>query len=123
MPRRKRKTKSSTVRPVPAYDLQVLKKILNEDEPNVIWRRNQKSKIDFQRLGFTQEIAYSILRGLRNTDFCKQSILENSPHCPPADVYIKHVRLPCCGDLQLYIKFLIEDSSLLIMISFHPTGK
>ncbi len=120
---KKRQLKASLRKPAAAYDLSAVREILSAPEPNVEWRRNQKSKIDYRRLGLTKDAVYSILRGLRPNDFYRQSILERAPGQPAADVYRKHVRLPCCGDLHLYIKFLIENSSLLVMISFHPEGE
>jgi len=123
MAKKKRKVKSSLPRPRAAYDLSVVHEILNDSVPKVEWRRDQKSKIDYRSLGFDIKGVYSVLRGLRSNDFRRQSILERDPGQPVADVYRKHIRLPCCGDLHLYIKFLIENSSLLVMISFHPEGE
>jgi hypothetical protein len=121
--RKKRKPKVSVSRQTAAYDLQLVREILNAPVPKVEWRRRQKGKNDYRRLGLEIEDVYSILRGLRPRDFQKRSIFEKDPAQPVADVYHKHVRLPQCGDLRLYIKFFIEGSSLLVMISFHPDGE
>lgn len=123
MAKKKRQMKIFLPRTRAAYDLNLVREILKDSVPKVEWRRNQKSKIDYGRLGFTISDVYSILRGLRPNDFHRQSILERDPGQPVADVYRKHIRLPVCGDLHLYIKFLIENSSLLVMISFHPEGE
>jgi len=123
MDKKKRKPKIYPQREKAVYDLKLVREILNAPVPNVEWRRGQKRKVDYRRLGLEIEDVYSILRGLRPSDFRKRSIFEKDPSQPVADVYHKHVRLPRCGDLHLYIKFLVEDASLLVMISFHPEGE
>ncbi len=101
----------------PTYALKIIKKLVKNED----WAATATAIKTAHTLNVTRYEIQQILLSLESSDFYK-SMTSHYNHKEWQDVYIKTVKTKTSDeefeDVKLYIKFLVKDSSIVLVLSF-----
>lgn len=100
---------------IPSYCLDKIKELIKKDKYYFTDKASNEAREDFDIFDHQEICAY--LLSLENTDFDK-SMTHYNNHKKWLDVY----KFNCTEKGLIYIKFLKDDESGIVLISFHKTS-